>query len=361
VVWRRPRYSTVHQIIANPAYGGAYAYGRTGATVRHDGSGAAVRARRKPREEWLALRPGAHEGYLAWDRAEAIREMVSDNAPGAGGHGAPKHGAALLAGLLRCRRCGRKLTVQYTGAKHDIPRYVCHRGRLDYGEPSCIAFGGLRVDDAVEEALLAVVRPAAIEAALAAEARAATRRDQARDALLRDLEAARYAADRAFRQYDAADPENRLVAGELEARWNRALARVAEADGRIADHDAAAPRRPALEPISFGALADDLEAVWTAPTTDARLKKRIVRTVIREAVAATTRPPGSSSSSAGRAAPTPSTGCRDVGAGSATARRPTSSRRCACSLSPSRMRPSPAFSIATGSRPGTGTAGPGSG
>jgi hypothetical protein len=186
---------------------------------------------------------------------------------------------------LRCRRCGRKLTVQYTGAKHDIPRYVCHRGRLDYGEPSCIAFGGLRVDDAVQEALLAVVQPAAIEAALAAEAQAATRRDQARDALLRDLEAARYAADRAFRQYDAADPENRLVAGELEARWNRALARVAEADGRIADHDAAAPRRPALEPISFGALADDLEAVWTAPTTDARLKKRIVRTVIREAVA----------------------------------------------------------------------------
>jgi DNA invertase Pin-like site-specific DNA recombinase len=285
VVWRRPRYSTVHQIIANPAYGGAYAYGRTGAAVRYDGSGAAVRARRKPREEWLALRPGAHEGYTAWDRAEAIREMVSDNAPGAGSHGAPKHGTALLAGLLRCRRCGRKLTVQYTGAKHDIPRYACHRGRLDYGEPSCIAFGGLRVDDAVEEALLAVVRPAAVEAALAAEARAMAQRDQARDALLRDLEAARYAADRAFRQYDAADPENRLVAGELEARWNRALARVAEVEGRIADHDAATPRRPGLEPVSFAALAEDLAAVWAAPTTDARLKKRIARTVIREAVA----------------------------------------------------------------------------
>src|SRR5689334_4146649 len=285
IVWGRPRYSAIYQIIANPAYGGAYAYGRTGAAVRHDGSGAEVRIRRKGREEWLALRPGAHEGYVTWDRAEAIREMVSDNAPAAGRHGAPKHRAALLAGLLRCRRCGRKLTVQYTGAKHDIPRYVCRRGRLDYGEPGCIGFGGLRVDGAIEAALLAVVRPAAAAAALAAEAQAAARRDQARDALLRDLEAVRYAADRASRQYDAADPENRLVAGELEARWNRALARVAEADGRIADHDAAAPRRPALEPISFGALADDLEAVWTAPTTDARLKKRIVRTVIREAVA----------------------------------------------------------------------------
>jgi DNA invertase Pin-like site-specific DNA recombinase len=285
VIWRRPRYSTVYQIIANPTYGGAYAYGKTEATVRYDGSGAKVRARRKPREEWLALQPGAHEGYIAWDRAEAIRKMVSDNAPSAGSHGAPKHGTALLAGLLRCRRCGRKLTVQYTGAKSDILRYVCLRGRWDYGEPSCIAFGGLRVDDAVEEALLAVVQPAAAEAALAAEAQATVQRDRARDALLRDREAARYAADRAFRQYDAADPENRLVAGELEARWNRALTRVAEVDKRIADHDAAAPRRLDLEPISFAALAHDLKAVWTAPTTDARLKKRIVRTVIREAVA----------------------------------------------------------------------------
>jgi DNA invertase Pin-like site-specific DNA recombinase len=285
VIWRRPRYSTVYQIIANPAYGGAYAYGKTGATVRYDGSGAKVRARRKPREAWLASQPGAHEGYIAWDRAEAIRKMVSDNAPSAGSHGAPKHGDALLAGLLRCRRCGRKLTVQYTGAKHDIPRYVCLRGRRDYGEPSCIAFGGLRVDDAVEEALLAVVQPAAAEAALAAEAQAMAQRDQARDALLRDLEAARYAADRAFRQYDAADPENRLVAGELEARWNRALTRVAAVDKRIADHDAAVPRRLDLEPISCGALANDLKAVWTAPTTEARLKKRIVRTVIREALA----------------------------------------------------------------------------
>ncbi len=283
--WSRPRYSTLYQIIANPAYGGAYAYGKTGVAAHLGGSGVKVCARRKPREDWLALQPGTHEGYVDWDRAEAIRKMVGDNIPGAGSHGAPKHGAALLAGLLRCRRCGRKLNVQYTGAKHDIPRYVCHRGRLDYGEPSCIGFGGLRVDDAVENALLAVVQPVAIEAALAAEAQSATRRDQAREALLRDLQAVRYAADRAFRQYDAADPENRMVAGELEARWNQALARVAEVEARVATHDAAAPRQPDVPTISFAALADDLKAIWTAPTTDARLKKRIVRTVIREAIA----------------------------------------------------------------------------
>jgi DNA invertase Pin-like site-specific DNA recombinase len=285
VVWRRPRYSSIGELIANPAYGGAYAYGRTGASVHYDGTGAKVRARRKARTEWLALQPGTHEGYVDWDRAEAIRQMVSKNVPSAAAPGAPKHGAALLAGLLRCRRCGQKLTVQYTGAKHDIPRYACTRGRLDYGEPSCIAFGGLRVDDAVEAALLALVRPAALQAAQAAEAQAAARRDEAREALTRDLEAARYAADRAFRQYDAADPANRLVAGELEARWNRALTHVAELEQRIAGQDAAAPPRAVTAPASFAALAEDLRAVWSAPTTDVRLKKRIVRTVIQEAVA----------------------------------------------------------------------------
>ena len=81
------------------------------------------------------MKPGTHEGYVDWDRAEAIRQMVSKNVPSAAAHGAPKHGAALLSGLLRCRRCGQKLTVQYTGAKHDIPRYACSHGRLDYGEP----------------------------------------------------------------------------------------------------------------------------------------------------------------------------------------------------------------------------------
>lgn len=285
VTWRRPRYSTIRELIANPAYGGAYAYGRSGVSVHYDGSGAKTGPRRKPREEWLALQPGAHEGYIDWDRAEAIRKMVSDNVPAAGTRGAPKHGSALLAGLLRCHRCGRKLTIQYTGAKGQIPRYACVRGRLDYGEPSCIAFGGLRVDDAVETALLAVVQPAAIQAAREAEAQAATRRDDARDALLRDLQAARYAADRAFRQYDAADPENRLVAGELEARWNLALERVGGIERRISDHDAASTPQTTLAPVCFQSLAEDLQAVWSAPTTDARLRKRIVRTVIEEAIA----------------------------------------------------------------------------
>ncbi|WP_292413641.1 zinc ribbon domain-containing protein [Mesorhizobium sp.] len=172
--------------------------------------------RRRTREEWLALIPDSHEGYVSWESAEAIRKMVRDNVPTGRHHGAPKHGDALLAGLVRCRRCGRKLTVRYTGAKHNIPRYSCRRDLLDNGEPRCIAFGGLRVDDAIQEALLRVVAPGAIAAAVEAEAQAAGRGDQVRDALSRDLEAARYSADWAFRQYDAADPENRLVAAETD-------------------------------------------------------------------------------------------------------------------------------------------------
>lgn len=281
VIWRRPTYATIHRMIVNPAYGGAYAYGKTQASP---GFGTSA-VRRKDREEWLALKPGTHEGYVSWERAEAIRKMVSNNVPQSRHHGAAKHGSALLAGLLRCRRCGRKLTVRYTGKKHDIPRYSCWRGLLDNGEARCISFGGLRVDDAIEHALLQVVSPGAIAAAEAAARQAVSQRDQVRDALCRDLEAAQYTADRAFRQYDASDPENRLVTAELETRWNRALQRVQEIEQKLAQHDTASPDGTPLPAEDLVVLGASLERVWFAPATDARLKKRIVRTVIQEVVA----------------------------------------------------------------------------
>jgi DNA invertase Pin-like site-specific DNA recombinase len=292
IVWRRPCCGSIHRMVTNPAYGGAYAYGRTGSAVRYGGAGARPGIRRKPRGEWLALRPGTHEGYIDWDRAEAIRGMVSDNTPASRHHGAPKHGDALLAGLLRCRRCGRKLTIRYTGTAHDIPRYSCCRGHLDNGEPRCIAFGGLRVDDAIEAELLKVLEPAAVAAALEAETQATQRRDRVREALLRDLQAARYAADRAFRQYGAIDPANRLVAAELEARWNGALERAAEVEAKVAAHDAVTPAQDVAMPGSLTRLAEDLRAVWRAPAADARLRKRIVRTVVQEVVADLDEPAG---------------------------------------------------------------------
>ncbi|WP_404294813.1 recombinase family protein (plasmid) [Microvirga sp. RSM25] len=282
--WRRPSYASIHRIIENPVYGGAYAYGKTAASAGYGADGVSVTIHRKARSQWLALIPEAHEGYVSWERFEAIRTMVSGNVPTGKHHGAPKHGDALLAGLIRCRRCGRKLTLRYTGTRHRIPRYSCSRAWMDNGGPHCIAFGGLRVDDAIEEALLGVVGPGAIAAATAAAAQATHQRDQVREALGRDLEAARYAADRAFRQYDAADPANRLVAGELETRWNRSLARVAEVESKIAAHEAAAVPS-AVAPEALGDLAENLKTVWSAPTTDARLKKRIVRTLIHEVIA----------------------------------------------------------------------------
>ena len=262
VVWRRPTYATIHRMIVNPVYGGAYAYGKTQAAPGYGIAAIGARSRRKAREQWLALIPNAHEGYVTWERAEAIRKMVSDNVPASRHHGAPKHGNALLAGLVRC-----------------------WRGLLDNGEPRCIAFGGLRVDDSIEEQLLHIVEPGAIAAAVEAQAQAASRRDQVRDALDRDLEAAHYAVNRAFRQYDAADPDNRLVVAELENRWNRALIHAGEIEQKIAAHDAASPPPSPLSAIDAATLASDLRTVWSAPTTDARLKKRIVRTVIEEVVA----------------------------------------------------------------------------
>ena len=147
-------------MIENPIYGGAYAYGKTAVCVWPHGAAVRRRSRRKARGEWLALMPDAMRAMSAGSESEAIRQMVSDNVPTSRHHGAPKQGDALLAGLIRCRRCGRKLTLRYTGTRHDIPRYTCSRGWLDHGEPRCIAFGGLRVDDAIEEALLRWSDPA---------------------------------------------------------------------------------------------------------------------------------------------------------------------------------------------------------
>lgn len=119
--WRRPSYATLHRMVENPVYGGAYVYGRTAVATGYGVLGAGAKIRRKARAEWLVLKPDAHEGYVNWERFEAIRTMVSSNVPTSRHHGAPKHGEALLAGLIRCRRCGRKLTLRYSGMKHHIP------------------------------------------------------------------------------------------------------------------------------------------------------------------------------------------------------------------------------------------------
>jgi hypothetical protein len=117
------------RFLTNPVYDGAYAYGKTFSEPRYEGPGPRRGIRRKPREEWLALHPGAHEGYVDWPRAEAIRKMIAGNLSGTEQTGAAKRGVALLAGLIRCRRCGHKMSVHYTGRDHDIPS-LCMPTRL---------------------------------------------------------------------------------------------------------------------------------------------------------------------------------------------------------------------------------------
>ena len=139
---KRPRYGSVYKILTHPAYGGAYVYGRTEAIWHYDGEYPRRGIRRKPREQWLTLIPNAHEGYISWDQYNQIQQLVSANARGSGQPGAAREGRAVLASLLRCGRCGRKLLVAYTGRDHDVLRYVCVRGNLDNGLARCLAFGG---------------------------------------------------------------------------------------------------------------------------------------------------------------------------------------------------------------------------
>jgi DNA invertase Pin-like site-specific DNA recombinase len=282
VTWKRPVYRSMHRMLTSPAYGGAYSYGKTEHLTSYEGSRTHPICRRKPRERWLALIPGAHEGYVPWEEFERIQHAVEQNNYVEPQPGAARNGQALLAGLLRCRRCGRKLSVRYTGNGHDVLRYCCIRGFLDNGEPRCISFGGITVDGAIGREVLRVVQPAAIEASKLAHEERVRQKDDVLEALERDRQAASYAADRARRQYDAADPENRLVTAELERRWNLALQHAHEIEVRIQQHRAATDQGQVDPGEDLDQLANQLETIWNDPATSAQLKKRIIRTLIEE-------------------------------------------------------------------------------
>lgn len=283
--WKRATYARIYRFLTLPAYGGAYAYGKTEVRSRYEDGKPRKGMHRKPVDRWLALIPHAHEGYISWEQFQQIQGMIAANVFGSAQVGAAKGGTALLAGLLRCRRCGRKMLVLYTGRDHAMLRYVCRRGQLDQGEPRCIGFGGVPTDAAIGRELAAVVRPGAVEAAIMASRQAAQSRDEVLEVWQRDLEAARYAARRAEKQFNAADPENRLVAQELERRWDEALRQVEQVEHRIDQHQIEQGRFPIPDVDELKNLAGDLDRVWNAPHSDARLKKRIVRALIDEVVA----------------------------------------------------------------------------
>jgi DNA invertase Pin-like site-specific DNA recombinase len=285
VHWRRPAYCGIHRILTNPAYGGAYAYGKTESLTCYENGLSVQRTRRRPRDRWVALIPGGHEGYVSWEDFERIQKMiVSNRLSGCEPSGAARRGSGLLTGVLRCRRCARMLRVYYKGPDGEVVRYACPKAHLDNKEARCVAFSGATVDAAVATQLLRVVQPAAIEAAIMATQQQAQARSDVLEALHRDLEAARYRAQRAERQYEATDPENRLVAQELERRWNVALEEARAIEARITAESECgqATRVGAVE--EFEDLAGDLEALWGDPRADERTKKRLLRALIREIV-----------------------------------------------------------------------------
>jgi len=293
VVWRLPAASRIRQILRNPQYAGAFAYGRTGATTTViDGQPRTCRGK-KELEAWTVCLRDHHEGYITWDAylytQRVLEANVSRRDPQTAG--AAKRGAALLSGLLRCGRCGRKLFVAYSGRGGQVPRYACHGGRVDRGTAACLSLGSLRVDPAVVDQVLEAIQPAGLQAAL--DTLDTARHDDAtkRHAAELALEKARYEARRAQRQFDAVDPENRLVAGELEQRWNQALAEVADLDARVSTlrETVAVLSEPQRERVL--ALGTDLLSLWQHPAAPVDLKKRILRTLLEEIVVNSTDDP----------------------------------------------------------------------
>ena len=249
--WKRPYYGTVYKMLTHPAYGGAYVYGRREKTMEYTDGQPRHSHRKKPRAQWLSLIPNNHEGYVSWEQFEKIQTMIQQNNRGPGKTGAIQSGPALLGGLLRCRRCGRKLMIKYTGNHHDVVRYACDRGWMDNGAPRCIAFGGITVDEAMSKEILRVVEPAAVEAAVLASKEETHKQDEVLEALRRDMEAARYAAHRAQKQYDAADPLCVLAANvmlDLQALLNQCtsvlLANINSVPGRPEDDGPVGVSRP---------------------------------------------------------------------------------------------------------------------
>jgi len=287
VVWRLPVYNRLLSILKNPLYAGAFAYGRTTTRSRMiEGRARKTAGHAVPMEQWAVLIRDHHPGYIPWEEYVHNQKQMAGNlhTHHAQGAGAAKSGPALLAGLLRCARCGRKLHVAYSGREGRVPRYHCRGGNINHGVEFCLSFGGLRADQTVVSALLEAVQPSGIEAALRAWDRFCSDQNHQRRTLELALEKARYEAERSRRQYDSVDPENRLVAAELEARWNFALSQLAEAEGRVQSLKSTTPELSEVQQKRLLQLGADLHAAWDHPQAPVQLKKRILRTVIQEIV-----------------------------------------------------------------------------
>jgi excisionase family DNA binding protein len=288
IEWRLPTYRMLHSILTNPVYAGAYAFGRrTSHLTIKDGRKRTVRSWHRDLKAWTVLIKDQHDGYISWAEFETNQRLIADNANGRTfmSRGSLRRGEALLPGLFRCARCGRKLYVAYGGRGGATQRYVC-RGAFDaMAVASCISFGGMRIDRAIAREVLDRLQPLGIEAALAAFETQGQEQLQKRRQVENALEQAQFEAARAHRQYDAADPENRLVAGELERRWNERLAGVRVLEDQLAQINA--------QPVGFVGAEDrerlltlgaDLTLAWNRPSVSIETRKKIIRLLICEII-----------------------------------------------------------------------------
>ena len=289
VQWKAPVYNTILKVLTNPVYAGAYAFGRTQTRVRiEDGRKRVIRGHAKPRENWQVLITQHHESYIDWETYEHNQRVIADNTnmKGEMARGSLRQGEALLAGLLRCGHCGRKLHVGYCGSNGNTSRYYCRGASLNHGAAGkCISFGAMRIDRDVAGEVLRVLQPLGVEAALHAIDERANDRHTKRRQVELALEHSRFEAMRAHRQFDAVDPGNRLVVGELERRWNERLGVVAQYEAELQAIDA--EREPDLTPelrqrlLSLGA---DLALAWEHLNANNETRKRILRAVLKEIV-----------------------------------------------------------------------------
>ncbi len=287
VEWQLPHYQQLLRIVKNPVYAGAFAWGRTASRSRIvDGRSSKTSGHRLPMDEWQVLLKDHHEAYISWDQYMSNRRTLESNRTKSHqtSSGAARKGKALLAGLLRCMRCGHKLHVAYRGGNGRAARYYCATGNAGQGKPSCLTFGGVRVENAVVAQVLEACAPMGIEASLQALEKSRDDSEQKRRAIELALEKARFEAEQTRRQYDATDPANRLVAAELEKRWNAALIQVADIEARFQGEMQPERQLDEAQRERLFALGAHLNALWKEPLTPAELKKRLLRTAINEIV-----------------------------------------------------------------------------
>jgi DNA invertase Pin-like site-specific DNA recombinase len=288
LIWVRPTYQMFQQVLTNPAYAGIFVYGRRIQQVQ-PGVPPQLSSHRRLVEEWEIVVPEVYPGYIAEAQYYANREALRANLYNFTKRqpGAPREGPGLLVGIIVCGRCGRRMTPSYG---NDYHAYVCRRDQVTYDTPQCQSFPQRYLDQALEEVFFTAIQPAQLETLLTALAALETERQALDRQWQLKLERARYAVQLAQRQYDAVDPENRLVARELETRWNTALG-----DLQALEQDYAAARRVELAPFSpaeqaaVRRLAADLPAVWAAETTTAAERKQLLRLAVHE-VTVTVRP-----------------------------------------------------------------------